>query len=341
MENTPLTRQPFGVIILNWNGALDTIDCVRSIYATHKTAIPIIVDNGSTDDSLIKIKEAILSDGKSIISGNFEEVFMMLNAIKKADAVIIDAKENLGFAKGCNLGLKIASAASIHICVFLNNDTIVENDALYKLVDKLEKSLEIYVTLPMITIYKTSLIWNCGGRISKFGFRRYNYPNIELSSVNLKKEIVCTFFTGCCFAIRTADFMARNGFTERFFFGEEDFELSLWMMDHGLHSLCITDAIVHHKVGTSISRAAGSLQSSKIFVHYLNRFIHMRLRFGTIRWVFWLLLYLPYVVFLLLYKKIITFRELPRFTIRLLSMSKSKNHVSRHDFESIIRSRPW
>ena len=99
--------------------------------------------------------------------------------------------------------------------------------------------------------------------------------------------------------MRTDDFASRGGFSERFFFGEEDFELALWMRERGLAGLCLTSAVVRHKVSASFNAAAGAHASRKVFVYYLNRFIHMRLRIGRWPWLLWSAAYLPYVVILL------------------------------------------
>lgn len=341
MTKTISKIKRFAVIVLNWNGALDTIECIRSIQSADPAALPIIIDNGSTDNSFLDIKSAIFSASDTAFIGTFEDVVIHKDKFVSASAILIDGGENIGFAGGCNIGLKAAAAASLDATIFLNNDTIVEPAALTMLVSKLRSEPRWFAVLPLLTILGTDKIWNCGGSISRLGFRRYNYAGSIRSTITLPQEIPCTFFTGCCFAVRTEDFLVRGGFSERFFFGEEDFELSLWMKDHGLHALCITDSIVHHKVSASITRAAGTTQASKVFIHYLNRFIHMRLRFGTLLWIIWLLVYLPYISVLLIRGGIVAPLELSHFLSKLLSRAKRNNKVTREDFESTMRVRPW
>lgn len=331
----------FAVIILNWNGSKDTIECVRSVSEKNKKALIIIIDNGSTDDSFVEIKNAMLTDNELVITGTFDEVLRLQDNIKGSSVVLIEGKENLGFAGGCNLGLKIASAADIDICVFLNNDTVVEQNALLKVVNRLKSDSKLFVTLPLITIYDTDRIWNCGGTVSRLGFRSYNYANALLGSTKLAKEIPCTFFTGCCFAIRTKDFIARNGFSEKFFFGEEDFELSLWMKDHGFKALCITESVIQHKVSISFSQVAGTRENSKVFIYFLNRFIHMRLRFGKVIWVIWLSCYLPFIITMLFRKKTLNYITFLSFFKKLIRMANSKDSVTRKDFEYIMSSQRW
>lgn len=331
----------FAVVILNWNGADDTIECINSIAIGDNDAIPIIVDNGSTDDSVLKIREALRNLYGDFFEGDIHSISESFFGKYLKLPILLKSKENLGFAGGCNLGLKVARAAAIDVTLFLNNDTLVEPKSLSRLVERVRTDSGIFVAFPLLTVHGTGKIWNCGGAISKLGFRRYFHAGRSLKNISLPAEISCSFFTGCCFAIDTKQFFNRGGFCERFFFGEEDFELTLWMKDFGLKAVCLTDCIVHHKVSASITKAAGNLQASKVFVHYLNRFIHMRLRLGDFLWRLWLLCYLPYVVTLLWHRNVVKRNELIPFFKVLLRKSSVENSVTRNDFQSILRKKVW
>lgn len=331
----------YAVIILNWNGADDTIDCLRSIFESETEAIPIIVDNGSTDGSVDAILDYIEGGGYKLAEGSLDELIKKPPEPKECKSILIKGTENLGFAGGCNLGLRLAQACKLDLCVFLNNDTLVGVRALSKLVGRLRVDKSYFATLPLLTIHGTGRVWNCGGVISRLGFRRYHYSDTPINSVPADSEIRCSFFTGCCFAVRTSEFAARGGFSERFFFGEEDFELALWMRDHGLRALCLTESVVHHKVSSSVTRAAAGVQASKVFVHYLNRFTHMRLRLGTVLWMFWLMGYVPYVAMLLLRRKILSLTQLPSFLGSLIARAWRRSTVTRDDFETIMRGGVW
>ena len=309
----------FAVVIVNWNGAADTVACLDSIFAGSTQARVIVVDNGSADDSRVRIGEAL---GRRGVLGN--------------RASLIEAGENLGFAAGCNLGLRAAQAAGCEFVVFLNNDTIVEADALDRIVQRLADDVNCFACLPMLTVFGTDRIWNCGGLVYPFGLRRYHLADRPRSEGAARGEIRCSFFTGCCFAVRTTEFAARGGFSERFFFGEEDFELALWMRDRSLAAVCLTSAVVQHKVSASFNAAAGSRQQAKVFIYYLNRFIHMRLRFGVLRWRLWVAAYLPYAALLLWRSGVLRAAELPGFFRRLLARSRAMDGVTRADFEAVM-----
>jgi GT2 family glycosyltransferase len=330
----------YAVIILNWNGAEDTIACVDSVLASDSMALPIVVDNGSSDDSLEQLWTALHASDRRLLTLREDSWECGEQDAALADAVLLKSQKNLGFAGGCNLGLQLARALGTIEVVFLNNDTIVHRGSLTALVERLRCDRSVFAVLPQIRIYGTDRIWNCGGTISSLGFRRYHFSGAFASKVNLPPELPSSFFTGCCFAVRTDEFAARKGFSERYFFGEEDFELGLWMKDHRRRAVCITSAIIEHKVSASIGRA-GSNPAAKVYVHYLNRLTHMRLRFGIWRWILWLLPYVPYIAYLLLRRSIISPREVIPFFRALLGEAVISVGVDRQRFEAIIRDKPW
>ena len=111
------------IIIVNWNGLKFLNDCLSAVYMqTYQNFDVYFVDNGSTDNSLNFIKE------------NFSKV------------KIVQLKNNTGFAKGNNEGIKEAfKDVDVEYVVCLNNDTIVDKNWLYGLVSSL--------------IFKIKLIW--------------------------------------------------------------------------------------------------------------------------------------------------------------------------------------
>ena len=95
------------IILLNWNGKRDTLECLSSLQkVSYRHFTPIVVDNGSTDDSV------------ALIRTQFPTV------------PIFETKENLGFAGGNNVGISWALKKPYDWVLLLNNDTIVAPDFL-------------------------------------------------------------------------------------------------------------------------------------------------------------------------------------------------------------------
>jgi GT2 family glycosyltransferase len=330
------------VVLLNWNGADDTLACLRSILdggggENGGDWLAIVVDNGSTDGSLERIAAGLAAWGVACER-------LPLSAATQPPAAgsrvwLLAAGENLGFAAGCNAGLRAAAVARRETVCFLNSDTVVERGALPALQQRLGRDARCFATLPMITLHGSDHIWNCGGEVWPVGLRRYHMAGRLRQEGAQRGEIRCSFFTGCCFVVRTAAFRARGGFSERFFFGEEDFELGLWMREQGLHAVCVTAAVVQHKVSASFEAASGARAGARAFVYYLNRFIHMRLRFGRWRWWLWSAAYLPYVALLLWRSGAVPAGKLPAFGRRLLARAATMDSVARADFEAVMAGR--
>ena len=332
------------VIVLNWNGADDTLTCLRSLRDAGDPCRVVVVDNGSSDGSVARIAAALGALGVPCTRCTRDAPPAPAPDTPGGFAVwLLEAGENLGFAAGCNAGLRVAQALGCPFVAFLNNDTVVEPGALGRLVSRLAAEPGCFATLPMITVMGSDRIWNCGGTIWRVGLRRYHLAGRPRDEGARRGEIRCSFFTGCCFVTRTAAFVARGGFSERFFFGEEDFELALWLQEQGGHAVCVTSAVVQHKVGAAFGAdfgaAADGPRRARVAVHYLNRFIHMRLRLGPWRWRLWCAAYLPYVALLLWRSGTLAAAALPGFVRRLLARAGTMDRVTRSDFEAVMAGR--
>jgi GT2 family glycosyltransferase len=104
---------------VNWNGWRDTLDCLASLREQDYGNLQIIVvDNGSTDDSVERIRSAF------------------------PEARLIETGKNIGFPSGCNVGLRVALGGSAEFVWLLNNDTVCPPDTLRKLVGRAMASPE-------------------------------------------------------------------------------------------------------------------------------------------------------------------------------------------------------
>jgi GT2 family glycosyltransferase len=111
------------VVVLNWNGARDTVACLQSLVQLDYPVFGIIVcDNGSTDGSLLEIGSWINARGPG------------------APSVLVQSTgANLGFAGGNNVGIRLALAdPQVQLIWLINNDTVAEPTALRRLVEAME-----------------------------------------------------------------------------------------------------------------------------------------------------------------------------------------------------------
>ena len=327
-----------GIIILNWNGWRDTIECLRSLYKTGGAEFfCVVVDNGSTDGSVEKIIEFISKSGNNsdwALVREGGECEYIRRDIPDKFTVIYSLKENNGFAKGNNMGIDLARRFQPKYLLLLNNDTEVEPDFLVNLIRFQTSHPEYCILTPVILYFSDkSRVWNCGGKLC-WGFRRYFYGNQKLSRIKEKDFIECEFVTGCALFIRADKLHGENIFTERFFHGEEDFELSYRMKKSGQRMACVIDSRIFHKVGIS-TKTMNSL--GKSFIYYLNRYINMRSYMSNVEYKLWKSVYKIYI-FLSLYKRRIGVGTIIGFLRLLDSESKRLDSVDRAYFMKCLKS---
>lgn len=340
------------IIILNWNGWKDTIECIDSIiqqeYLNYKI---ILIDNCSTDDSIIKIHEwaeGIITSQS--LYGKFPKKEAAINILKLTESeiekqtlknentkiVLIQTEENLGFAKGSNIGIKYALNNHADYVFLLNNDTYIFNKSITELIDFLENNNNYIAATSQIRYYNNEIIWHCGGNITWFYFRKYLFPDKRINHVPNEGYSDISFVSGCAMMSPTKKLKTFGLLTEKFFFGEEDFEFALRAKKQDLKMACIYSSIILHKVSSSIKKVSGdSFSINSAFHYYLCRFINVKHNSIKLFWFCWSAIYLMYIFYFLL-KKRISIPRIFHFNIKLFYYSWKNNSVSKELFIKIM-----
>lgn len=322
------------ILILNWNGWEDTIACLKSLSIMDFNDYFIILgDNGSDNDSKDRLAAYCKSNGKSaewLPLGT-----KTYKTIAAKDIILYDLKTNNGFAKGNNLMMKFAYKYSPDYYLLLNNDTEVKPDFLSKLVYYQKRNPQIKLLSPLIYYYEDKdRIWNAGGKII-WGVRKYFYSDHLAKNISVNEYLSCSFITGCALMF-VPDILKGDHtlFTEAFFHGEEDFELSLRMKKKRVKMGCYTPSVIYHKVG----RSSGSV-GKKIgltYCYYLNRFINLRHNLSFLSFYSFLCVYLPYVV-RLLHKNNLSYIESFRFYFKVVAESHKLDEVTHEKFMECVK----
>jgi GT2 family glycosyltransferase len=140
-----MTERPtVDIIVLNWNGKRDTLECLASLGAvSYPNVRTIVVDNGSTDDSVAAIRAAY------------------------PGVILVETGQNLLFAGGNNAGLRRSLADGTDVIMLLNNDTTVDPGFVDALVGRLQSDASLGAVGAKILYHANpSLIWYAGGEIS-------------------------------------------------------------------------------------------------------------------------------------------------------------------------------
>lgn len=250
------------VLLLNWNGWPDTIECLESIFRIDYPELRVVVcDNGSDDDSVERIRA--WADGRELLSVSSDSPRRELTyppvakpiqytvrersdaeqcASAEAKLTIILNGENLGFAGGCNVGIRVALDRGADYIWLLNNDTVVaDTQVLRHLIGASgQHAIASTVTLD----YRTGDVWFGGGKMSKLVAGPVHYRKRR------SEDVFQTRFISGCNMFIPADFLRETGLLdERFFFGMEDCLLCHRATRSCLGLKVVNRDAVYHKIG--------------------------------------------------------------------------------------------
>jgi len=200
------------IIIVNFNKRKLLEECLDSIYkATHKITFEIIVaDNGSTDGSQSMVKT------------------------KHPNINIIENKENFGFTKASNQGLKIYKG---RYAMLLNNDTIVKDHAFDLMVDFMDKNMQA---------------GGCGPKLLNIdGTIQHQGSILGKKFWKSVKPIVVDFVVGACLMARRETIDRVGLLDENLYFYNDDLDWCLRIKKAGYKIYYLPDAEVIHYGGYS------------------------------------------------------------------------------------------
>lgn len=240
-----MEEKSVAVIVVNWNNAQDTIDCVNSLKKiNYKNFKVFLVDNGSTDGSLEKLRP--------FADENIE---------------IIETRQNLGFSGGNNVAVEKALAEKFDFILLLNNDTTVDPDFLSELVKVAEGDPKIGIVGSKIYFYDNpKRIWYGGGKFTWFGGGRHlQYEEIDKNPEEINPKET-GYMTGCSFLIKSEVVRKIGGLDERFFLYYEDTDWSLSTKEVGYKIVYAPSSKVYHKV----SRTASQIGNHTIHYYHIR-----------------------------------------------------------------------
>lgn len=250
------------IIIVNYNGRNFLVECIKSVLRQgyHNFEI-IVVDNGSTDNSLITLE----------------------NELNDSKIKIVKSEKNLGFAGGNNLGLKYSEGDYIAL---LNNDTIVEENWLEYLVDTLENNKNAGIVQSLVLTEGIPLkFYEKNGTINLLGHNIMSVFEINNDGCG---EILQA--TGCSLIIRKETIDKLNClFLNEYFAYAEDTFLSLRVKFLGCKLMHCSRSIVHHKGNITTNMLDKSLI---LFYQERNRMLNFLLLFSRS----FIVKYVPYII---------------------------------------------
>jgi GT2 family glycosyltransferase len=243
------------VIILNWNGWRDTLECVESCKKLeYSNARIVIVDNGSSDDSEKMLREC------------FPEI------------EYIQTGSNLGFAGGNNAGIRRALAEGANYVWLLNNDTVVSSDALTALVAMAESNDKIGMVGSKIVYYgNPRLLWYAGALIDPACPHRPAHRGLREQDHGQYDDAVDTgYVTGCSLLARRKMIEEVGLLDDDLFLYFEDADWSARARHAGWRLMYAPSSVVRHKESIS---AGGAASPQVVYYTARNRLYFVRRNF--------------------------------------------------------------
>ena len=224
-----MKRPNVHILILNWNGKDVLYDCVKSIFDSDYINYEVtIIDNGSNDNSIYKVK----------------------NDFKDLNFIFID--KNIGYSKGYNYAFNELKNTNDDYYFLLNNDTIIKNNTISKLIDATLIFGHHNIYGPKILNYSDGSIWYAGGKISYFTKIATHIGLNKTDQITEIKSATTNFVSGCAMLIPKKLINSLEGFNECYNFYYEDVDLCI--RAKSLNHLCVyvNNSIVIHKISSSM-----------------------------------------------------------------------------------------
>lgn len=204
------------IIVLNWNGRNDTLECLESIARVDYPNFEVVVaDNGSTDGSV----EAI---------GRYHP-----------EVKIIENHANLGFAEGNNGAIRHALETGADFIFLLNNDTVVDPGVVTEFVRAAQQMPQAGVFGAKIYHHADSRrLWYAGGYWDSrtLSFNEYGAGEIDRGQYDVLTET--EWVIGCAMFIRAEVFRKVGLLEPRFFLNNEEIDFCSRAKRAGFVCLC-------------------------------------------------------------------------------------------------------
>jgi len=250
------------VIVLNWNGKEDTSACLASLEKiSYPNAEVIIVDNGSSDDSVSHFKEA------------FPKI------------TVLETGDNLGYAGGNNVGIEYGLKNGIEFFLILNNDTVVDPQIVEAFLSTYEEHVEAGILgAKTYRMDEPNLLSHFGG-IWKPKWIHFDFLAHDISDDGESFELAqrVDYTSGSCIMVHRLVFEAIGLMDPRFFLYWEETDFCFRAKKAGFAVMTCPKAKAWHKISSSMPEE----KSFSTYFFWRNRLLWIERNFTGFERIFY------------------------------------------------------
>ena len=237
------------IVVLNWNGLNDTIECIESLKKlNYRDFQVVVVDNGSSGDDVTVLRERF---------GNY--------------IYVIDNGVNYGFAEGNNIGIRYAlTNFSPDYVLLLNNDTVVDPEMLTELVKAAQSNASIGILGPRLYSYREPrrilpMLFKTSPEGQMMKGASVERPPHGIDTGQLTEPTEVGWLCGCALLIKQ-DLIAKIGLLYSGYFAYyEETEYCLRCSRAGFKLIYVPTALLWHKVMGTTGKLSG------FYYYYMTR----------------------------------------------------------------------
>lgn len=291
-EGSSFSSNRVYVVILNWNGWKDTIECLESVFNLNYPEFRVVIcDNASTDDSVEMIRAWMRGD-LSVESANLDLAHLRVGASTRSISfrelrreeselqnipfdvrlTLIQNGGNLGFAGGSNVGLRYALRdPACQFCWLLNNDTVVDPSALTELVRVCDRESRVGLCGSLnLFYYDPRRVQAQGGLTYNRWTARVRTPELAMAHELGTHPPHFDYINGASLFVRR-DFLEQVGLLEDAYFLYFE-EIDWAMRAKGKFKLSYAPkSVIYHKEGATIGSSPDRKKRSLLSEKHLSR----------------------------------------------------------------------
>jgi GT2 family glycosyltransferase len=235
------SRPLISIVVLNWNGAADTLACLDSLAAlTYPNFNVVVVDNGSSDDSLAGLRP-------------YTAPYPL---------TLLETGRNLGYAGGNNVGMRYALKHGADFVLVLNNDTTVAPDLLERLLESAQRNPDAGVFSARIMYFDApERVWFDGAHWIPASLQLV-WPGQDAEERSLGTADHDTAYASGAALFFRAEVARQIGLLdEAFFLVWEEVDWCFRARKAGWRNLVVPAAKVWHKIGVSFGSESSPLRT--------------------------------------------------------------------------------